>query len=84
MPIPQRVQYSDDIEPLVQFIEDTPPTEIIDRDAGKAARRRADRDDADRIGAGGDPLHRSATRPSRRPAASARRPLCDLEPGQAP
>src|SRR3984885_14347827 len=31
MPIPQRVQYSDAIEPLVQFIEDTPPAEIIDR-----------------------------------------------------
>jgi hypothetical protein len=31
MPIPQRVQYSAAIEPLVQFIEDTPPAEIIDR-----------------------------------------------------
>src|SRR3984885_9754431 len=31
MPIPQRVQYPADIEPLVQFIEDTPPAEIIDR-----------------------------------------------------
>src|SRR5580700_4347933 len=31
MPTPQRVQYSADIEPLVQFIEDTPPTEILDR-----------------------------------------------------
>src|SRR5579864_1326643 len=31
MPRPQRVQYSDTIEPLVQFIEDTPPAEIIDR-----------------------------------------------------
>ena len=31
MPRPQRVQYSDAIEPLVQFIEDTPPAEIIDR-----------------------------------------------------
>jgi len=31
MPTPQRVQYSDAIEPLVQFIEDTPPAEIIDR-----------------------------------------------------
>jgi len=31
MPMPQRVQYSDDIEPLVQFIEDTPPAEILDR-----------------------------------------------------
>ena len=27
----QRVQYADDIEPLVQFIEDTPPSEIVDR-----------------------------------------------------
>jgi hypothetical protein len=27
----QRVQYSDAIEPLVQFIEDTPPNEIVDR-----------------------------------------------------
>jgi len=31
MPMPQRVQYSDTIEPLVQFIEDTPPDEILDR-----------------------------------------------------
>src|ERR1043166_3210953 len=31
MPMPQRVQYSADIEPLVQFIEDTPPSEILDR-----------------------------------------------------
>jgi hypothetical protein len=31
MPMPQRVQYDDAIEPLVQFIEDTPPTEIVDR-----------------------------------------------------
>jgi hypothetical protein len=30
MPIPQRVQYPADIEPLVQFIEDTPPMDIID------------------------------------------------------
>ena len=31
MPMPQRVQYSDTIEPLVQFIEDTSPDEILDR-----------------------------------------------------
>src|SRR3984885_11268210 len=31
MPIPQRVQYSDAIEPLVQFIEETPPAEIVDK-----------------------------------------------------
>src|SRR5215469_15731914 len=31
MPMPQRVQYPDAIEPLVQFIEDTPPAEILDR-----------------------------------------------------
>ena len=31
MPMPQRVQYPDSIEPLVQFIEDTPPEEILDR-----------------------------------------------------
>ena len=31
MPTPCRVQYPDDIEPLVQFIEDTPPEEILDR-----------------------------------------------------
>ncbi|HUC08907.1 MAG TPA: hypothetical protein VL985_00630 [Stellaceae bacterium] len=31
MAAPQRVQYSDDIEPLVQFIEETPPEEILDR-----------------------------------------------------
>ena len=30
MPMPQRVQYSDAIEPLVQFIEETPPSEILD------------------------------------------------------
>ena len=31
MPMPSRVQFPDDIEPLVQFIEDTPPAEILDR-----------------------------------------------------
>ncbi len=31
MPMPQRIQYSDAIEPLVQFIEDTSPDEILDR-----------------------------------------------------
>src|ERR687895_153611 len=31
MPMPQRVQFSDAIEPLVQFIEDTSPSEILDR-----------------------------------------------------
>jgi hypothetical protein len=31
MSMPQRVRFSDDIEPLVQFIEDTPPSEILDR-----------------------------------------------------
>ena len=31
MPTPQRVQFSGAIEPLVQFIEDTPPSEILDR-----------------------------------------------------
>ncbi|MBO0737760.1 MAG: hypothetical protein J2P48_14500, partial [Alphaproteobacteria bacterium] len=31
MPMPQRVRFSDAIEPLVQFIEDTPPGEIVDR-----------------------------------------------------
>src|SRR5258706_5997315 len=31
MPIPQRVQYPDAIEPLVQFIEETAPEEILDR-----------------------------------------------------
>lgn len=29
--MPKRVQFADEIEPLVQFIEDTPPTEIVDR-----------------------------------------------------
>jgi hypothetical protein len=31
MPMPSRVQFSEDIEPLVQFIEDTPPEQILDR-----------------------------------------------------
>jgi len=31
MPMPQRVQYPASIEPLVQFIEDTAPEEILDR-----------------------------------------------------
>jgi hypothetical protein len=31
MPLPRRVQYPENIEPLVQFIEDTPPDEILDR-----------------------------------------------------
>jgi len=35
MPMPQRVQYSDAIEPLVQFIEETPPDEILDRTLDK-------------------------------------------------
>ncbi len=35
MPMPQRVQFSDTIEPLVQFIEDTPRDEILDRTLDK-------------------------------------------------
>src|SRR6201986_4077277 len=35
MPMPQRVRYSDAIEPLVQFIEDTPPSEVLDRTLDK-------------------------------------------------
>src|SRR6266851_1038836 len=35
MPMPQRVQFSDAIEPLVRFIEDTPPAEILDRTLDK-------------------------------------------------
>ncbi|MBV9203298.1 MAG: hypothetical protein JOY83_26870, partial [Alphaproteobacteria bacterium] len=35
MPMPQRVQYSETIEPLVQFVEDTPPSEILDRTLDK-------------------------------------------------
>ena len=31
MPVPSRVRYAEDIEPLVQFIEDTAPEEILDR-----------------------------------------------------
>ena len=31
MPRPSRVQFSQDIEPLVQLIEDTPPEKIVDR-----------------------------------------------------
>ncbi|MBV8777765.1 MAG: hypothetical protein JO258_11280, partial [Alphaproteobacteria bacterium] len=31
MPVAQRVQYPASIEPLVQFIEDTPPAEIVDK-----------------------------------------------------
>src|SRR5258706_11843875 len=31
MPQPRRVQYPENIEPLVQFIEDTPPEAILDR-----------------------------------------------------
>lgn len=31
MPMPKRVEYPAAIEPLVQFIEDTPPAEIVDR-----------------------------------------------------
>ncbi len=33
--MPQRVQYSDAIEPLVQFIEEAPPGEILDRTLDK-------------------------------------------------
>src|SRR5271170_7476878 len=35
MPVPSRVQFSADIEPLVRFIEDTPPDEIVDRTLDK-------------------------------------------------
>ena len=33
--MPQRIQYAEAIEPLVQFIEETPPSEIIDRTLAK-------------------------------------------------
>ena len=29
--MPRPVQFADEIEPLVQFIEETAPTEIVDR-----------------------------------------------------
>ena len=35
MPMPKRVQFPAAIEPLVQFIEDTPPAEILDRTLDK-------------------------------------------------
>jgi hypothetical protein len=35
MPVPKRIRYSDAIEPLVQFIEETPPAEILDRTLDK-------------------------------------------------
>jgi hypothetical protein len=35
MPTPQRIRFSDAIEPLVQFIEDTPPSEILNRTLDK-------------------------------------------------
>ena len=35
MPMPRRVEYPATIEPLVQFIEDTPPGEILDRTLDK-------------------------------------------------
>jgi hypothetical protein len=31
MPVPQRISYPDDIEPIVQFIEETSPDDILDR-----------------------------------------------------
>ena len=38
----QRVQYPESIEPLVQFIETTPPSEIIDRTLEKLLSRQKD------------------------------------------
>jgi len=35
MSMPQRVRFSDAIEPFVQFIEDTPPSEILERTRDK-------------------------------------------------
>ena len=35
MPMPRRVEYPATIEPLVRFIEDTPPGEILDRTLDK-------------------------------------------------
>ena len=35
MPMPRRVEYPAAFEPLVQFIEDTPPAEIVDRTLDK-------------------------------------------------
>ena len=31
MPMPKRIEFDANIEPLVQFIEETPPDEIVDR-----------------------------------------------------
>src|SRR5438105_539714 len=39
MPMPQRVQYSAEIEPLVQFIEETAPADILDRTLEKLRAR---------------------------------------------
>ena len=79
-----RVQYPESIEPLVQFIETDAPRRDPRPHAGKAARRHRPQDHADRLGARGGALRRPASRPSRRPAASARRPARDHQPGRPP
>src|SRR3954465_12384153 len=92
MPLPQRVRYPESIEPLVQFIEDTPPSEILDRTLEKL---RSGVPTEIMLEASALAVTRSSTlppahhasplpsRPPRRPPAPAGRPLCALEPGQA-
>ena len=77
-----RVQYPESIEPLVQFIEKTPPARDRGPHTGKTAGGYRSSDHADGFGPRGRSLVRPAARPSWRPAASARRAVCDLAAGE--
>ena len=74
--MPKRVQFADEIEPLVQFIEETDPSEIMERTLAQAAGRCVDADHADRLGPCGDAVFRPPAGPSRRSAASPGGPPC--------
>ena len=82
--MPRRVQYSESIEPLVQFIEETPPREIVDRTLDKL---RAGVPTKTMLTASALAVTRSADLPPGHhggPLHPLGRPLRHLEAGRAP
>ncbi len=84
MPVPKRIRYSDAIEPLVQFIEETPPAEIVDRTLDKLRAGTPTQTMLTASALAVDAFERNAARSSRRPAAPAGGPLRGVENDRAP
>ena len=78
--MPKRVQFAAEIEPLVQFIEDTDPSEIVHATLAKLRAGVSTQTHADRLRPRGDAVLRPPAGSSRRSAASPGRPPCRVAP----